>query len=210
MYIGNGSIERFYEPNSSYLKIIKGNALILDYSGNLQLEGKVASTGSDFGEYGEWEDGNPDNEDRIGYFITLVGTKMKIASSTDKIFGAITGRACFVGNSYIDHWNQKYLKDKYGRIIYEEIKDEEGKIINIVKKLNPEYDPKQGYISREHRQEYDIFGFHGRLIVNDDGTCEVGKYCKCNDDGIATNDDSNNGYYVMDRIDDTTIEIFFG
>ena len=35
----------------------------------------------------------------------------------------------------------------------------------------------------------------GKLLVYDDGTCEVGGYCKPNKDGIATKSES--GYRVM-------------
>lgn len=40
-------------------------------------------------------------------------------------------------------------------------------------------------------------GLVGKLLVRDDGTCQVNGYCKSNDEGIATA--TTNGYRVMKR-----------
>ena len=47
----------------------------------------------------------------------------------------------------------------------------------------------------------------GMLRVRDDGSCEVGGYCKVNENGIATTSES--GYYVTKRFTDNIIEVFF-
>ena len=49
-------------------------------------------------------------------------------------------------------------------------------------------------------------GTHGKLVLKDDGTCQVDGYCRPTDGGIATA--SNNGFYVMERINDTHIRVY--
>ncbi|MFE4403911.1 peptidase G2 autoproteolytic cleavage domain-containing protein, partial [Bacillus subtilis] len=53
------------------------------------------------------------------------------------------------------------------------------------------------YIPRSQRPEWVAVGLLGKLLVRDDGTCEVNSYCKSNDEGIATK--ANQGYRVLER-----------
>ncbi len=69
--------------------------------------------------------------------------------------------------------------------------------------INPDYDQNKEYISREDRPEWAPVGMMGKLVVVDDGTCEVNGFCKAGINGIATKAD--NGYRVMKRIDETHI-----
>ena len=165
------------------------------------------STGADYSEYFEWSDGNPDNEIRTGRFVTVIGKKIKLATSIDDyIIGVVTANASVVGNSYEDSWNGRFMTDVYGNLLYENIVDEEGNTI-IWFKQNPNYDSTQTYIPRSQRPEWSTVGMLGQLVVDDDGTCEVDSYCKSNDYGIATKSDS--GYRVIDRIDENHILIIF-
>lgn len=70
-------------------------------------EGTVVSPNADFAEVAEWADGNPDNEDRTGYFVCanvpLDGIVMKKAKSTDDVKGVTILAPAFAGN---------YSKDK--------------------------------------------------------------------------------------------------
>ena len=38
------------------------------------------------------------------------------------------------------------------------------------------------YVGRSSRPEWDAVGMIGQLVVIDDGTCEVNKYCRASDD----------------------------
>jgi hypothetical protein len=53
------------------------------------LCGIAVSDGSDYGEVGTWDDGNPSNEDRLYRFVTIVGDNREIgiANSTSQIVG---------------------------------------------------------------------------------------------------------------------------
>ena len=206
LIIGNGN-----GPNTN----ARSNAFRVDVDGSTYAMGPYQVGGADYAEYFEWEDSNPNNEDRIGHFVALSSNgKIKIATSEDKIIGVVSGNASVVGNAFEDTWSGIYLHDVYGRPIKEEIEeervvgvDDEGNEIKetvkrTVLKVNPDYDPNQTYIPRSQRPEWDIIGLLGQLIVIDDGTCQVGGRCDCNDQGIATAGDK---YDVIKRLDDTHI-----
>ena len=69
--------------------------------------GTVVSQNADFAEVAEWADGNPNNEDRTGYFVCanvpLNGIVMKKATSLDDVKGVSILAPAFAGN---------YTKDK--------------------------------------------------------------------------------------------------
>ena len=70
-------------------------------------DGTVVSQNADFAEVAEWGDGNPNNEDRTGYFVCadvpVDGIVMKKATSTDDVKGVTILAPAFAGN---------YTKDK--------------------------------------------------------------------------------------------------
>ena len=242
------------------------NGFRVAYDGNCYAATAMNSTGADYAECFEWIDGNPDNEDRIGFMTAFEGDKIRFANENDpvEIIGVVSALPAVVGDNYADEWCGKYLKDKYGRLItehkvyeaeyrdveeYEEIEltaeeisemqeeitndetltdDEKAvklseipttKTVKVTKQelvhkayeadeyvLNPDYNADEEYIPRLKRKEYSAVGTHGKLVVRDDGTCEVGGFCRSGNGGIATKSDS--GFYVMKRIDDETVRIY--
>lgn len=50
-------------------------------------------------------------------------------------------------------------------------------------------------------------GLIGKILVRDDGTCQVNSYCRPNNEGIATA--TTNGYRVMKRTGPNQILILF-
>lgn len=84
--------------------------------------GAYNTSGADYAEYFEWLDQNPDNEDRVGKFVTLDGEKIRIANSKDAyILGVVSGSPSIIGNSYNDQWQGMHVKDDFGRVIYEDV-----------------------------------------------------------------------------------------
>ena len=203
----------------------------MTYGGGVYGKGSFKTTGADYAEYFEWIDGNPDNEDRRGRFVTVDGEKIRFATADDDyILGVVSAAPAVEGDNYDDDWQGKYLTDIFGarltqtvhhEAVYEEretIDPETGeKTIEKVLLheaydaeewiLNPDYDPTQEYVSREDRKEWSPIGFMGKLVVIDDGTCKVNGYCKAGENGIATKTTDKSGYRVMERIDDTHIKI---
>lgn len=194
----------------------------------------VNTSGADYAEYFEWEDGNPDGEDRVGYFVTHSGEKIKIAKEDDFIIGIVSATPAIIGNNP-EEWNNRFLKDIYGRTKYEKvlIPDKyvdnttetkeiglDGKPVVIKERiliekehyedvpiLNPDFDESQEYIERDKRKEWSCVGFMGKLVVKDDGTCVSGGFCKCNNDGIATNSLNSTRYRVLKRLDNSHIKV---
>ena len=202
--IGNGTTEA------------SSNAMRVTAAGRCMGVSAFLSSGADFAEYFEWLDGNPNNEDRRGRFVTLDGKKIKLANADDDyILGAISVKGAFIGNSASENWHGMYLTDVFGEPLTKQVEvpenvdEKTGKTIaaHTITRfvINPEYNPEQEYVSREFRKEYAPVGFHGQIVVVDDGTCQVNSYCKPSANGIATASES--GYRVMNRLDDTHIEV---
>ena len=79
-------------------------------------------------------------------------------------------------------------------------------------KVNPEYDPEKGYISRADRPEWDAVGMLGVLTVRDDGTCKVNGFAKVAEGGIATAADGyvpGETYRVIARVNDNAVKVIF-
>ena len=200
----------------------RSNAYTLDWQGNGTFAGTVSSaTGADYAEYFEWKDGNPNNEDRVGYIVTLDGDKIVKANTGDDVLGICSGTAMVLGDSAEWNWSKRYLTDDFGRIIYEdydveheEIKDEEtGKIIEEAwtehihaPKQNPEYDASQPYAKRADRPEWQIVGMMGKLYVRDDGSCVVNGYADVKD-GIATKANGKTNMRVVERVTDNIVRV---
>lgn len=139
----------------------------------------------DFGEYFEWNDGNPNNEDRVGYMVQLNEDKIELAESFENCIGVISDTCIITGGGCSFEWHNMYLRDDFGR----ELKDENGNSI-----INPEYNPDVEYISRDKRQEWDKVGILGQIHTRQDGTLKVGGFAGC-ENGIATN--AETGYRVL-------------
>lgn len=223
------------KDTSNYVIVGKGtsdtnrsNALTINKSGNLWLAGTVTSAGADYAELFEWMDGNPDDEDRIGYIVTLIGDKIRFAKDSDDILGIISGTAMVLGDNMAYEWKDKYVTDDYGRIVYDEPVEEfieytdyvnledpstwktakESTGFHVYPKMNPDYNPDQEYVGRENRKEWDAVGLLGKIHVRDDGTCVVGGYAKVGTPGIATASETKTNMRVMKRITDNIVLIF--
>ena len=92
----------FKGTEAEWLDTLKGELFGLQTT-----DGTVVSPNADFAEVAEWADGNPNNEDRTGYFVCanvpLNGIVMKKAKSTDDVKGVTILAPAFAGN---------YTKDK--------------------------------------------------------------------------------------------------
>lgn len=227
--VGNGQ----GTVSGSNVTYTKSNAFRVSAAGKCYGVNAFVSSGADFAEYFEWADGNPDGEDRRGRFVTLDGDKIRYANADDDyILGVVSTIGAFIGNAYSEIWQGRYLTDEFGDYLTETVEVPETTVEREVQKvvnkltgetttevitevipahtetryiLNPDYDPEQEYISREFRKEWSPVGFHGQVVVIDDGTCQVNGYCKPSTDGTATA--SETGYRVMKRIDNTHVRV---
>ncbi len=62
-----------------------------------------------------------------------------------------------IGNSAWNHWDGKFLKDEFGRVVSETV---DGKASPV---LNPEYDETKEYIPRMSRPDWAVVGMTGRV-----------------------------------------------
>jgi hypothetical protein len=192
----------------------RGLAVKMLSSGAVTADSAYASTGADYAEMFEWEDENIDNEDRVGYFVTLDGEKIRKADSKDQyIVGIVSATPSIIGDAGGLRWQGKYVTDAWGRTQYQTvtipaIQDTDGNEIvpesqEIQPIHNPDWDNEEDYVDRNERKEWSAVGMMGKLLVRDDGSCVVNGYCKSNDEGIATISES--GYRVMKRVTENII-----
>ncbi len=96
----------------------RSNAFRVDYAGKVYGKAAFNSTGADYAEFFEWLDGNPDNEDRRGLFVTLDGDKIRLANAdNDYILGVISGAPGVVGNNHADTWQGMWMTDVFGKVL---------------------------------------------------------------------------------------------
>lgn len=186
---------------------------------------KWNTSGADYAELFEWADGNKDNEDRVGCFVTLEGKMIRKANRGDYILGVVSGAPGVLGNAD-EQWMGRFKTDDFGRQIFEK-KEVSREIIYPVfdektgEKIgqettketavvpvpieNENYDAAETYIPRSERPEWDAVGLMGVLPVRDDGTCIVNGFCEVVDGGAVTA--SGNGYRVIERINDHVVKI---
>ena len=161
----NGSITRWESSSASgsgwvFLNAYSGGTADLEFqlsgNGSGYCDGAWNGGGADYAEYFEWSDGNPDNEDRRGFSVSLVNGKIQKAQQGDAIIGVISGNPSVVGDAAWNKWAGKYLRDDFGSYVLDE---------NGHRVLNPEYDPEAEYTPRAERPEWGCVGLVGKLRV---------------------------------------------
>ena len=169
----------------------------LDSGGHAYFDGTLSQNSYDYAEYFEWEDGNPDNEDRRGYSVVLCENgKIKKAISDDEpadIFGIVSGTSGVIGDSACYDWQGKYEVDEWGTIVTDEVyqltwtdednknhtydedrvpegvtvPDDVSRRLHNRKRIRPEYDASHVYIPRDKRKEWCPVGLLGKVRLRD-------------------------------------------
>ena len=198
----------------------RSNAMRVNTSGQVFGTGAFVSSGADYAELFEWEDGNPNNEDRRGLFVTLNGKYIAIANSSDEyILGIISSNPCIIGDSQSEEWHGKYVRDEFGQIVTEDvlvpaITDENGIVIQEehteeIAIISEDFDETKTYIPRLERSEWDAVGLLGKLIVKDDGSADVNDYLTTTTGGIGTKSTHKTRFRVMERLDDNLVMVIY-
>lgn len=167
--VGGGKANGGSTDTSASSTMLNGIALVgVSYSttgassaGQVLSDNGIVTTGADFAESFEWNDGNPDNEDRVGLFVKLSlddsgAPNGKIEVGGENTIGPVSAAPGFLSNATPMKWKGKHLRDDFDR----EVKDSEGRPM-----LNPNYDESHNYISRSARKEWAPIGMIGRLRV---------------------------------------------
>lgn len=179
--------------------------------------GNYNASGADYAEMFEWSDGNPEGQDYVGRFVTLDGEKIRLAGPDDFILGVVSGNPSIVGDVHDDQWQGMFETDIFGRFAWEDVPcpeeiEVDGEKIVIEntyrqKKLNPNYDGTQKYVPRSQRPEWAAVGMMGKLVMVDDGTCQINGWCAPGADGVATVSEAQTKFRVMARLDETHIRV---
>jgi len=186
--------------------------------GSVHADAEYTTPCADYAEYFEWEDGNPNSEDRVGYFVKLNGEKIVKCGEFEKPLGIVSAKPAIIGDSGEMHWKGKYLTDDFGRVQYHDVVvsaeyDDEYNLISeehIERQpvLNPDWDSTEEYVPRKNRPEWSPVGVLGKLVVYDDGTLKSGDLCRPGTDGIAVKS-IENGYPVLKRVSEDKILVWF-
>ena len=90
--------------NENELYLVEDSTVLMTNSGT------VISENADYSEVGEWSDGNVNNEDRIGYFVSIdldnSGIKIIKATSTTDVRGVTMARPGFAANAGKDKFDK--------------------------------------------------------------------------------------------------------
>ncbi len=196
----------------------RSNAFRVETSGAVYGSGAYNSSGADYAEMFEWADGNSQAVDRRGLFVTLEGEKIRLANPEDDyILGVVSACPSVLGDSFFgDVWHNKYQRDIFGALLTETVEVPEqvndlGDMIPAHTEVhyieNPEYNPELQYVPRTERPEWAAVGMLGKLVVVDDGTCQINGFCRAGQNGVATA--SEDGYRVIARVDNNHVKIIF-
>lgn len=163
-------------------------------NGNIQGVGRVESV-SDFKDVAEYFESLDGQRIDSGLMVTLEGDKIRKAQPGDSVDGIISETAGVVLGGAGFYWNDRFLRNEFGGMIYETI-IENGRELTVPKE-NPNYDPTLEYIPRDERIEWHIVGLIGQIHVCIDDTVKVGDRVTAGPDGIATKTEDNRGFKVM-------------
>ncbi len=99
---------------------VRSNAFRVTFDGKVHTDqgGYFATPGRGYTEFFEWSDKNHP-VDPVGYFVTLEGDKIKLASNRDKddfVLGVVTATPAFVANAFENGSSNDYATDNFGRI----------------------------------------------------------------------------------------------
>ena len=160
----------------------------------------------------------------FGRFVTFDNNsngKIRLAHYADYIIGVTTINSVITSDNS-DEWQGKYICNEFGDILLKEANENDTiigeaydiKVTPIIKKKKKNIT----YKKRSDRQEWIRVNLLGKCIVVDNGKCQPGKFCTIDKDGTAKPSDPMilshgmpyvNNWYVMDRLSDNTIMIFF-
>lgn len=194
---------------------------------NTGLAAKILSDGSAFADIG-WSGGGADYAEMFetldgqamepGYLVTLDGEKIRKATADDDyVLGVVSAVPAVLADSGELRWKGKFVTDEWGRVQYHDVvvppvRDTNGEVrvperTERQPMINPDWDPAKSYLPRLKRPEWVPVGLVGKLLVRDDGTCQVNGYCRPGQGGVATA--AQSGYRVMKRTGPNQVLILF-
>ena len=160
-----------------------------------------------YSEMYEWSELFKFDINPYGRFVTFSNNetgKIKLAEPGDFIIGVTTINSVCTSDDP-NEWQGKYLSSDVGDRIFHRVSNE------MIPMINPDYNSSINYMKRSERKEWIRINLLGKCIVVDNGKCNKNSLCTIGKNGIAVPSRKNNKntYYVIDRLSDNTIMIFF-
>ena len=169
-----------------------GNVFRVNGIGGVFGVGAFNTSGADYAEMFEWQDGNELLEDRRGMTVMLKDNgKIRVTKPRDKddagnILGVVSVNPSVVGDSQWNEWRGRYLRDKFdvrlsNTLYYIANVSNETEVVRCgvddtapsgyIKTTgsewveNPNFNKNETYTPREKRKEWAIIGLIGKLRV---------------------------------------------
>lgn len=187
-----------------------------------------------YSEMYEWED-IPEGINLFGKFVQFDSNypdKIRLYNGKSDYIVGITTTNSTTTSDNPEEWHNKYLGNEYGDLYLRKERLAVGtKVYDQINEIsyiqtrpwehhvlieNPETNDKLKYIPRTSRREWIRVNLLGKVIVEDNGKCVPGQFCKPNvskfvkEQGIAIpslSSKDKHRYYVIQRISDKTILI---
>lgn len=139
--------------------------------GNIKADGSLTTPEADYAEMFEWYDGNPNNEDRIGRFVSIHDGKIVMgAGRADKtglanylasaftdpnspttvpMLGVVSGMPGVIGDGAPNKWSGVHVRDKFKRKSYKQYIKKEW--------INEDNMPEYVYVATDDGKVYDEY-----------------------------------------------------
>jgi hypothetical protein len=180
---------------------------IFSTSGNIQIAGTLTSSAS-FSDFAEFFPNGTKKEQGYGLLQTLDGDAVKPAQEGERVIGVTSATAGVLLNDTPFAWQGRYLKDEWGKPIYEDIPDpdyelQEGETeadrpIISIQKENPLWDSSKEQVSRKERpDEWSVVGLTGQVFVRLNEDVKVGDNVKAWKDGVGQASEEDTNIVVM-------------
>ena len=139
-----------------------GPAFRLGSDGNGACDGAWSGGGADYAEWFEWDDGNPEGEDRRGLAVVLQGARIRPAQAGEEPIGVISAAPALIGDDDMGGWKGRWQRDGFGALLL----DAAGQ-----RQEDPSYDPTRPYQRRSSRPEWALVGLMGKLRLRRGQPC---------------------------------------
>ena len=189
-----------------------------------------------FCEMYEWAE-VPNQEFRLGRFVQFDKDnpgKIRLCCSDENIVGVTSVNSTgTISDNYDKYWKGKYMMNEFGDIYIQNEKLAVGQKVydqlnemsfiqtrpwtHFVPVENPQYnkDLEQQYVKRANRNEWARVNIAGKAIVEDNGDCKPGEYCRPyfgklkikQGTAVPASEEDKTKYYVLNRISQRTILI---
>lgn len=94
------------------------NAVTIDTSFNLSVNGNISSCGNGYSEVWAWSDENSDSEDRNGLIVTVDGSGIKTANVGEKIIGITSSEPSYISSGSAEEVREKLKLPAYSCVVY--------------------------------------------------------------------------------------------